>query len=149
VFGGKIIEAVGDKSRDLTDKLAEKYRAHVGEELLAREARLSQREAALDARERAVAEREAQLKRYLLLPKIYVQVPFALAILCAAVYLGYRALLPAAPAVGADNAAGTSCFDRGVAYYREIGSYPTLSNGENADRKIAGMCERSNMAFGR
>lgn len=41
-----------------------------------------------------------------------------------------------------------TCFERGVAYYKEIGSYPTLSTGEDAKERIRGMCSRSKIAFG-
>lgn len=45
--------------------------------------------------------------------------------------------------------AKSSCYARGIAYYTAIGSFPTLSNGEDALSKIGGMCARSGgIAFG-
>ncbi len=40
-----------------------------------------------------------------------------------------------------------ACQERGVSYYKEIGSYPRLSTGESADEKIKGMCGRNANAF--
>lgn len=39
------------------------------------------------------------------------------------------------------------CTQRGLAYYVEIGAYPTLSDGRSADSVIAARCDRSTTAF--
>ncbi|WP_321277148.1 hypothetical protein [Thiomicrorhabdus indica] len=44
------------------------------------------------------------------------------------------------------RSAQSDCYSRGVAYYKEIGSFPTLSNGVDVKTKVIGMCERSNGA---
>lgn len=41
----------------------------------------------------------------------------------------------------------SSCVDRGVAYFREIGSWPTLSDGRNAREVAAERCSRTTGAF--
>ena len=40
------------------------------------------------------------------------------------------------------------CVELGVKYYKEIGSYPKLSTGEDALQKVQAMCKRSPLAFG-
>lgn len=41
-----------------------------------------------------------------------------------------------------------ACVARGVAYFKEIGSYPTLqSSGESADRVARERCARTTTAF--
>jgi hypothetical protein len=40
-----------------------------------------------------------------------------------------------------------ACIQRGIQYYKDIGSYPTLSNGENADKKVSERCNRTATAF--
>ena len=53
----------------------------------------------------------------------------------------------AAPAVSATQ----QCIDRGIEYYKEIGSYPTLSSAPNAGRSaesvVSERCARSVTAF--
>lgn len=39
------------------------------------------------------------------------------------------------------NAEYNACIGKGVKYYKMIGSYPTLSTGENADSKIREKCD--------
>lgn len=41
-----------------------------------------------------------------------------------------------------------ACYRKGITYYREIGSYPTLSDGRDANRLIGEMCANSKIAFG-
>jgi len=41
----------------------------------------------------------------------------------------------------------TKCYERGVAYFKEIGSYPTLSDGRLAGDVAAERCDRSKQAF--
>ena len=53
---------------------------------------------------------------------------------------------PASPSRVGQNL--SDCVDKGLNYYRNIGSFPTLSNGEDASSKVVSMCRRSNgMAF--
>ena len=40
-----------------------------------------------------------------------------------------------------------ACYQRGVAYYKEIGSYPTLSDGRSAELVVRDRCDRANTAF--
>lgn len=35
----------------------------------------------------------------------------------------------------------SACIEKGVKYYNSLGSYPTLSTGENADSKIRQKCD--------
>jgi len=39
------------------------------------------------------------------------------------------------------------CVDKGIEYYKAIGSYPYLSTGEDAHNKVLNMCSNSSMAF--
>ncbi|MGI9487765.1 MAG: hypothetical protein ACR2RF_18175 [Geminicoccaceae bacterium] len=39
------------------------------------------------------------------------------------------------------------CYERGIAYFKEIGSYPTLSDGRLAGDVAAERCGRSRHAF--
>lgn len=48
------------------------------------------------------------------------------------------------------NQGPSDCIANGINYYREIGSFPTLSTGEDAQSKVISMCQRSNnVAFQR
>jgi hypothetical protein len=40
-----------------------------------------------------------------------------------------------------NEAALNACIDKGVKYYQDLGSYPTLSTGESADLKIREKCD--------
>jgi len=40
------------------------------------------------------------------------------------------------------------CVERGIQWFKEIGSYPTLSNGENATSVAKNRCLNTNSAFG-
>lgn len=53
------------------------------------------------------------------------------------------ALLASVLAVGCKSD-HQKCVDRGVAYYKEIGSYPRLSNGDLAEYIASERCRRSN-----
>lgn len=39
------------------------------------------------------------------------------------------------------------CTERGVAYFKEIGSYPTLSDGRDAEKVAEERCRRTTTAF--
>lgn len=41
-----------------------------------------------------------------------------------------------------------ACYRKGITYYREIGSYPNLSDGRDANTVIGERCARSKLAFG-
>lgn len=41
-----------------------------------------------------------------------------------------------------------ACYRKGITYYREIGSYPSLSDGRDANTVIGERCARSKLAFG-
>lgn len=55
------------------------------------------------------------------------------------------------PPGGNTDAAVEACVSRGIAYYKEIGSYPTLKSslmaGRSADAEARERCERSPTAF--
>jgi hypothetical protein len=46
-----------------------------------------------------------------------------------------------------NDAAFTSCFDKGVAYLKAVGSYPDLSTGESATGEVIDRCKRLPTAF--
>lgn len=149
----RFIGAVGEKSREVSDKLTQKYRDRIGEELSKKKSELDTVAAELAAREKAIAEREEKIGNYYFIPKSYIAVPAAL-ILIIALYFGYQFLsamfvnssIPSNAVIGSHS----SCVQRGIAYYKEIGSFPQLSTGEDADKKVEGMCTRSQgLAFGR
>lgn len=48
---------------------------------------------------------------------------------------------------GEKDGAEKACIERGIAYYKEIGSFPTLSTGEDAAKKVRERCARSVQAF--
>jgi hypothetical protein len=45
-------------------------------------------------------------------------------------------------------AGGSGCVSKGIAYYKEIGSYPTLSDGRDAQTVVLEKCANSPIAFG-
>lgn len=40
-----------------------------------------------------------------------------------------------------EEVAFNTCIEKGIKYYKDLGSYPTLSTGENADLKITEKCD--------
>jgi hypothetical protein len=46
------------------------------------------------------------------------------------------------------NPTHSECVELGIEYYKEIGSFPKLSNGKDTLEKIIAMCSRSRVAFG-
>lgn len=42
----------------------------------------------------------------------------------------------------------SECVEMGIQYYKEIGSYPKLSTGEDALEKVLAICKNSLLAFG-
>jgi hypothetical protein len=166
-FGEGIRDAIKEKSKKISDTLSEKYRERIGMELAEREQKLSVRETEyvervrhLDALENELVQREKELHRNFLVPKVYVFVPLLLVVAAAGVFTAMHLQTPAVGPAGTTAAPGHvesqsvpsegSCNARGIAYYREIGSFPRLSTGEDAERKVRDMCSRSNgLAFGR
>ena len=165
-IGNKIKDAMSRKFKEFGDAVAEKYRERIGEELTQKKAQLEQLEAQLKQRKLEITEREASLAKYYLVPRRYIDVPLGLGLLVG-IYFGWQFIASnlesnepargsAAPTVlrsspGSTTApSSSSCIAKGIAYYKEIGSYPKLSTGEDARRKVEGMCRRSNgMAFGK
>ncbi len=92
-FGDKIIESVSETSRDVSEKLAQKYREYLGEELNKKQEALNALEFELKEREKAVAGREAKLKKSYLIPRAYIDVPIAIVVVATA-YLTYEAFRP-------------------------------------------------------
>ena len=163
-FGDKIIDSVSQKSRDLSEKVSQKYREHVGDELVKKEEVLRKKEADLDLREKEISERERKLKKYYLLPRLYIQAPL-MVVFAFGLFSMYDTIRPmfstshsgsASPGSASTNgptpassqgaASSGGCVSKGISYYKEIGSYPALSTGENAESKVQGMCDRSNGA---
>jgi len=87
-IGDKILELVGKKSKEATERLAQKYRDHVGEELTTREKRLESLRVALEIRDKLISEREAKLKKYYLLPRAVFNIPLGITFIVA-VYFAY------------------------------------------------------------
>lgn len=161
----KLRGSVTGKAKEISEKVAESYREHIGEELGRKQEELRILEVQIKLREENIAEREAKLSKYYLIPRFYINIPIGL-IALTAMYFGYKALTPGintrppqagiSPADATSNAPSTelmpsysACVSKGVAYYQEIGSYPYLSTGEDARKKVEGNCNRSRMAFGR
>jgi hypothetical protein len=158
--------AVGGKATELSGKFTESYREHVGEALLKKQSELEAFAAELKSRDVNISEREANLGKYYLVRRTHINLLIGVAIVAAA-YFGYYAVeskLSIGPSVksatsgssspGSEAVESTSlyatCQLMGVAYYKDIGSYPYLSTGEDADKKVEGMCRRSGgMAFTR
>ena len=163
-LGDKLIEALGGRSREISEKISQKYRDHVGEELSKKQEGLDALKADLAAREKAIAEREARIGKFYLIPKRYIDVPIAV-MFFVTLYFGYQFFSPMlgssrTPSSSASNSpvensparatpTHSTCVQNGIAYYKEIRSYPRLSTGEDAENKVEGMCRRSQgLAFG-
>ena len=67
------------------------------------------------------------------------------------VIIVFSAALVAACGSSGPNPAIEACVERGVSYFKEIGSYPTLSSAPNAGRKAEVVarerCNRTPTAF--
>ena len=92
-FGEKVKDSIYKKSRDVSEKLNQQYRDHLGEELVEKKMKLSALEEALDQSEKELSERENNLKKYYLIPRIYLQIPLFIAI-CIGVFLAYKTMQP-------------------------------------------------------
>ena len=89
----KIRGTVGGKAEELTAKIAQSYRDHLGEELLKKQQELKTLEAELKSRDENISKREANLKKYYLVPRAYIIIPIGL-VLLVVIYFGYQALKP-------------------------------------------------------
>jgi len=92
-FGKKLKDSISKKSRGVTEKLSQQYRDHLGEALVQKETKLNALEDALRQRDKELSEREMNLKKYYLLPRIYIQFPLFVAI-CIGVFLAYKVMQP-------------------------------------------------------
>jgi len=122
--------------------------------------RLLQIETELNDREQTISQREGRLRKYYLVPRPFVDLPVTIALLVG-VYFGWQAISGIIESTESSNTntppsaqisspestvlpSLKSCLANGIAYYKEIGSYPMLSTGEDARKKVEGMCRRSN-----
>ena len=69
-------------------------------------------------------------------------------------YDGPESTYTSPSATSADNEASRlpsygECYEKGIAYYKEIGSFPRFSTGEDATTEASERCSRSLLAFGR
>jgi hypothetical protein len=153
-----ISDKIQEQAREMADKLKRQYQQRMGEELAAKKRELDERENSLDRRERDIAQREATLAKYFLVPRIYVHAPLAI-LFCVAAVGVYLALKPVSPSIPRENSQSTAtssidlepdygtCVQRGIRYYKEIGSYPVLSSGADAESQVREMCSNSGFAF--
>lgn len=80
--------------------------------------------------------------------------PFALAVILFVAWLGSppleREAVPMSPtAIGAQSQDEVICRYKGQDYFKEIGSWPRLSDGRDAEQVVRERCARSVQAFGR
>lgn len=160
-----LIESISDKSRNISQKVAQKYRDHLGEELNQKEQILKSLQIELELREKAISDREKNIRKYYMVRRSFINIPIGLAII-AGIFYFYQSLKPAplvttrsiAPSestatTSPSNEASTGesdytrCMKRGIAYYEGIGSYPRLSTGERALNKIEAACRVSTNNF--
>lgn len=74
---------------------------------------------------------------------------FAIAIVFGVIFAvgGIAGLVDGSLELGCSPDVEKECINRGSRYYREIGSYPTLSDGRQADDVVRERCGRSSSAF--
>ncbi len=167
-FGDGLRDAIKEKSKEISDTLTDKYRERIGKELADREQKLNVREAEyaernrqLNARELELVSREQELRRSFHVPKMHVFGILLLLLAAMGVLVAMQFRTSAVAAGGSADVSGSSasvqdqlltessCNVKGIAYYKEIGSYPRLSTGEDAERKVRENCSRTTGAFGR
>ncbi len=164
-------ETVNQKAKGISNKLETSYREHLGEELTNRKDEIKDLENALkiyeeilNSRASEISAREASISKYYLVPRKYINIPAGF-ILLAALIFGLQAIAPqisteqphisVAPTEPTPSTKETvstpsysDCLSKGITYYKELGSYPYLSTGEDASKKVEGMCNRTGgMAF--
>jgi hypothetical protein len=69
------------------------------------------------------------------------------AVAAMAAFLLLAVLGPKVEQGSTDTSVSGNCVDRGITYFREIGSYPTLSDGRNAESVVRERCGRTATAF--
>ncbi len=170
----KIFGSVSEKARGVADKATQAYRDAVGEDLREQQAEMAAKmealkvlEESLNARQKILAQRESELKKFYLVPRWAVKAPIIIAIILGIGFGLNKIDLPPtqeedqAVAETKNDPAGSHtsqqtitgssnsrCVQKGIAYYKDLGSYPFLSTGENAEAKVRGMCATSPVAFG-
>lgn len=161
----KILASI-NQSKEVPEKLSQKYREHLGEEIVKKQEQLAVLEAELIERKKNLDERESTLNHYYQIPKRLVQVPVFLATIMGGI-LVYQQLSTSfsaaskarvsrveevrSPSVEEDRTPSSSeCYRKGIAYYKDLGSYPRFSTGEDTESEVRLRCQRSNgMAFGK
>jgi len=162
--------AVRERTKVVSERVTQSYRDKLGENIVKRQSELEALEKTLETRERAILEREANLREYYFVPRRYVVVPMTIFFLVV-MYFGVKAISPVFEKAATTSVSSTAsetressplggssentipsysaCVSKGVSYYKEMGSYPTLSTGEDALTKVRDNCGRSSLAFGR
>ena len=84
-----VLDRIGETSRGVSEKLSQKYRDHVGEDLLKKQAALEAFEASLKERERQVLEAEKEQKKYYRIPRWIINVPVIFAVIAVGIW-GYN-----------------------------------------------------------
>jgi hypothetical protein len=151
-------ERLKEKSRGVADSIKRQYRQQIGDSLAEKAQSLTDRKVSLQLREKEISEREKRLAKYYFIPRIWIQIP-VFAALCIAAYFAYQAVQPLLQKSGVGAAPSEShlstssvpdysaCVGRGTKYYKAIGTYPTLSTGEDADSKVRQTCGNNGFAF--
>lgn len=104
--GDKLLDRIGEKSRGVSEKFSQKYRDHVGEDLIKKKEALEALEASLKEREKLVHEAEKKQKKFYRIPRWLIDVPIFVAVLVAGIW-GYN-LFKSESAVGISSGVETS-----------------------------------------
>lgn len=150
----KLKKIFGKKKQEVSDVIFRHYRDNLEDRLIKKQDQLMQLQSDLDDRATLIQKREKNLTKYYLVPRLYVNSVIALVVL-AVIFLAFlersrvlrtesivKTQADNSPSVTEEDIqeAGEECYKRGVKYYEEIGSYPTLSTGESADEMVIGYC---------
>ncbi|WP_296593230.1 hypothetical protein [Methylophaga sp.] len=152
------------KSSGITEKLSQRYKEHIGEELARKDAQLRELEIALNKRKKELDAREAEFNRFYRIPRWIVILPISIMLLTVGLVFSFMQFTPQInqylssihffePEERATNAqrenipSYSECVSNGISYYKEIESYPKLRSGENAITVIKKKCNRSGLAF--
>lgn len=153
----KLKAFIGKKGEVIDDTIFKRYRNRLEDSFITKQARLRQSQSDLDEREQLIQEREKNLAKYYLIPKLYINsiilLAVAVLILIAYVQQDFAIQEDSRTITQTDNESveaeenisvdSGSCIRRGIQYYKDIGSYPTLSTGESAKLHIAKACVNS------
>lgn len=101
-LSGKIKASIAGTSRDVSGKITERYREHVGEELLKKQEALDTLEAELNQREARLSAEESKRTKYYRVPRLWFDVPITLAVVGLGVW-GYRLFQHSEAAWGASE----------------------------------------------